>query len=1215
MADNYDGDIQLSVGLSVDEVRKQARGLANDINKVFKNVDSSTMTNQMKKLASSLSKTESQVSQTMWTIDALEQKYNNAKHAESLGQQIDALSEKYEELSKQAAEAGENIRLRVPIERKMEAIKEEVTPLIVELQQLAAAGQNVFTEADWARLDDAKNKLGDLNNTQRIQLSQLQQLQQAEQEKLAEEQRRIAAEEEAARLEQSQNSEREREMQRQVDILRGDLNPAIAEITDKYEANAKQIAQLTEEQRKLVEEEHKGVGYKEYDEKTAAIARLKEEQKSLTQQIEEYNSTLTDEYQEQQKVKEGEELYQNILRQTQQIRDSEIADAVSRIQELQQNIDNMVEQQKELSNLGFGPGTEQFDNLTSNIGAAKREMGELKDTVDAYNKKLEEGEQSTNKVVQLLQKLKTGAKEVVKVIGKIAVTGLQISPFGKVVDSLKQKFTNLTGAISKTSKSTSSFSNSMGGLIKKLLSYGLGIASVTVLFRKLRQAIKEGIDNLVQTNGGLNSTNQAISFLMSSLNALKNSWGAAFAPIIQTVAPILAKFVDMITQFVNKISMLIAGLFGRTTATIAKKTEANYAKSLDKSGTASGSKQKEKYDAAVEKANKKYEEKVAAVTKKNAEAQAKAEEKQAKAAEKLAKKQEKANQQLGAYDQLNVIAKEDAEELEDIQATEYEMPELELPDMEDYMTGMTDFDSMFEEVPIESAITDLINRLKEAWANADFTQFGRDVGQKIKELSDEATKWLVNVAQPLAEQIGTSLGTFINGLTEDGDVAISAGRMIGEGLNTITTGMNAFLDTTDWTQVGTFVADGFNGLVDAVDWEALGHMWIMKWNAIFESLDGFAKEFDFKKFGASIGQAVETIFKDFDAKSFGSAIGGWVAGIFETIAGFIEEIDWFELGQTIIEKIVDAVTGIDWGRVLSAAFEALGAAIGGAAALIFGLMEKIGEMIVTAWEDWFKENALTESGEFTIEGFLNGILDALKNIGQWIYDNIFKPFIDGFKKAFKISSLSKVMEEEGDFIMEGLKNGISEKISSVVAKFTELKNKIVSVFNSLKTTVISVWNTMWNGIKKVINSILGGIEKMANGVISGFNRLINGINNLNIDIPDWIPEDWGGGHSIGFNIPTLGNISIPRLAQGAVIPPNKEFLAMLGDQKSGTNIEAPIDTIMDALNAVLDKREEISNHEPIVLQLDSRTVAECVWDEEEKRYKQRGVSYSPIFAT
>jgi hypothetical protein len=145
------------------------------------------------------------------------------------------------------------------------------------------------------------------------------------------------------------------------------------------------------------------------------------------------------------------------------------------------------------------------------------------------------------------------------------------------------------------------------------------------------------------------------------------------------------------------------------------------------------------------------------------------------------------------------------------------------------------------------------------------------------------------------------------------------------------------------------------------------------------------------------------------------------------------------------------------------------------------------------------------------------------------------------------------------------------------------------------------------GAKGVVNGLIGMFEGMVNGVIRAINFMINALNKLSFDVPDWVPGI--GGQKFGFNIKTLNEISIPRLAQGAVIPPNSEFLAVLGDQKHGTNIEAPLDTIKQALAEVL---AEVGggNREPIVLQVNSRTLAQVVWDEQTKRYKQTG-KYSP----
>ena len=84
-------------------------------------------------------------------------------------------------------------------------------------------------------------------------------------------------------------------------------------------------------------------------------------------------------------------------------------------------------------------------------------------------------------------------------------------------------------------------------------------------------------------------------------------------------------------------------------------------------------------------------------------------------------------------------------------------------------------------------------------------------------------------------------------------------------------------------------------------------------------------------------------------------------------------------------------------------------------------------------------------------------------------------------------------------------------------------------------------------------------------VVTGINTVINALNGLSFDLPDI----FGGGH-VGFNISTLTAPQIPYLAQGAVIPANREFLAVLGDQSHGTNVEAPLDTIKQAVAEVME---------------------------------------------
>ncbi|MGN0983406.1 MAG: hypothetical protein ACI4OI_01075 [Gemmiger sp.] len=112
-----------------------------------------------------------------------------------------------------------------------------------------------------------------------------------------------------------------------------------------------------------------------------------------------------------------------------------------------------------------------------------------------------------------------------------------------------------------------------------------------------------------------------------------------------------------------------------------------------------------------------------------------------------------------------------------------------------------------------------------------------------------------------------------------------------------------------------------------------------------------------------------------------------------------------------------------------------------------------------------------------------------------------------------------------------------------------------------------IWDGITSTIKGAVNGILGFINGMIAGIVSGLNTVIEALNGLSFTIPDWVPQF--GGKDFGFTLSPLEAPQIPYLAQGAVIPPNREFLAVLGDQSSGTNVEAPLDTIKQAVAETL----------------------------------------------
>ncbi|MGN0652316.1 MAG: hypothetical protein ACI4KN_04895, partial [Gemmiger sp.] len=107
-----------------------------------------------------------------------------------------------------------------------------------------------------------------------------------------------------------------------------------------------------------------------------------------------------------------------------------------------------------------------------------------------------------------------------------------------------------------------------------------------------------------------------------------------------------------------------------------------------------------------------------------------------------------------------------------------------------------------------------------------------------------------------------------------------------------------------------------------------------------------------------------------------------------------------------------------------------------------------------------------------------------------------------------------------------------------------------------------------SAVKGAVNTVIGFVNGMISAVVAGVNTVTRALNGLSFTIPDWVPGI--GGNHFGFNIGTVTAPQIPYLAQGAVIPPNREFLAVLGDQTSGTNVEAPLSTIQQAVAEVMD---------------------------------------------
>lgn len=362
------------------------------------------------------------------------------------------------------------------------------------------------------------------------------------------------------------------------------------------------------------------------------------------------------------------------------------------------------------------------------------------------------------------------------------------------------------------------------------------------------------------------------------------------------------------------------------------------------------------------------------------------------------------------------------------------------------------------------------------------------------------------------------------------------GTALGAGFNLALMGLVSFIYGFDWLALGAAVADILNKSIEQMDWQNVGRLLWAKFKISIEFFAGLLQSLDM----AALAKAASDI-----------AIG-FVDGISETL----EKIDWEQLGR----QTAALIANIKWGKVTAALFRALGTALAGLAQFLWGTIEDAWNSVVNWWHD-----VAYEDGQFTIEGLLDGIAWKMDGILQWLKTYVRDPFVNGFKKLFGINSPSTVMYEQGVFLMEGLLGGIRERWSAIqttlTAAWSSIRDGAAAAFEQVRQKVQDAWSRMWSGVKGTLNRMLSGVESWINGIIRGINRLLKAVSSV---------ADAVGG-LLGFKAPNLSisEVRLPRLAQGAVIPPNREFLAVLGDQKQGTNIEAPLDTIVQAFRQAM----------------------------------------------
>ena len=685
-----------------------------------------------------------------------------------------------------------------------------------------------------------------------------------------------------------------------------------------------------------------------------------------------------------------------------------------------------------------------------------------------------------------LKEIQGRVNEAIKripVIGRVAKNAAYVG--SKAFNGLKAVFQKVTPAIRKVSgvfgsliqkfksgipllNRTKSSMNGLGGQSRGLGSIfrTLGMTAkfmfASFVLRGAMNGAKEGFQNLAQYSG---QTNASLSMLMSSLTQLKNALAAAFAPILNVVAPILDAFIQKIISVVNVFGQLMSSLTGQGSYVKARKVNQDYAASIaDTSSNMDDS---------------------------------------AKSTEKAAKENEKYQKTVMGFDQLN--------KMDDHSGGDSSSPTTSgTPD-----TGGLSPADMFETVPVENKVKGLADKIKEAWKNADFTELGSMLGNKLNAAL-EGIPW--DKIKNTCNKIAKSVATFLNGFIETTDWGL-VGRTLTEGVNTAFEMVNTFATNFHWDSLGKAAGDGINGALGNLDWELIRGTVRNVVSGITETLNTFLHTVDWNLVGTSFGQGINTLIDigytfvtTFDWAKFGLAIA-------DSINGAISTIDWAKAAQTVssaitglLDTILQAaqntdwkqignavgtfIQNIDWRNIISKALSALASlpqilwdmVSGAIQAVDWGQLVKdiaggIKDFLVNF--DW--KGTFSSAGEYIGSAF-KALFDIAAVIGEAIADSIQRA-----KEYFQ-----QKIEECGGNVVLGILKGIGDAILGIG---TWIKEHIFQPFiDGFKSAfgIHSPSTVMAEQGGNIISGLLGGLTGAIGSVLSWVAK-----------IPGWFLEKLG----------------------------------------------------------------------------------------------------------
>lgn len=736
---------------------------------------------------------------------------------------------------------------------------------------------------------------------------------------------------------------------------------------------------------------------------------------------------------------------------------------------------------------------------------------------------------------------------------------------------------NLSKSLRDTGKSANSANFGIGRMLGTSILFSFAFQSISGVIN----AMKEGFTNLAQYSG---ETNSSISMLWSSLETLKNSLSTAFAPILNVVAPILSKFIDMLAMAASYVSMFFAFLSGKSTYTKAIAVQKDYAAGLeDTAGAAQDA--ADATDAAAEAAERYLSplDDINRYTDQNA----------GSGGGSGSPGGGGGGTGSGPLFEEVPIDNKFADMMD---AIIEKLKQIRDIFMSGFWDGLGDYKPLLAE--LQSDLESIGKSLKEIFtdpdvqaAAADFAEsfiynLGRIVGSAASIGLAIAVNLVGGIESYLSRNVDRIKSFLISMFTIGAEVFDQVG-LAAQTLAEIFSSTFASQTAQDLTGniIGIFssiamtamelMARIFRDNVSLITQPWIDNKELIK-TAIMETIAPLQEILQsFEDFLNQTGDKL-LAFYDTHVKPLIDSFVAGISSIYETLLTVYNEYiapifdAWAEKIDALLDgpvtrfvdsflemmgKIVDALKEL-WENVLVPLINWI---IENVIPVIAPIIENLGNLVIDFVGVVFDAAA-------DILDALGGLIDFIVGIFTGDWDRAFsglRTIAESFRDAFYRILLfvqNNILQPFLNFVggvftvdwqkYFGVIGSVIEYFLDVVRTvFESTKQVLQGIVDFVKGTFSGNWRQAWEGVKSIFSGIfnslssvirgpLNAIIGLVNGAIGGINTLIRGANKLP-----------------GVNIPTIGKI--PYLASGAVIPPNKEFLAVLGDQKSGNNIEAP----------------------------------------------------------